>query len=140
MELERASQADDELVTAFARLLPQLNPSPALPDRAYLEALVADPRTYLLLARDPGIVGTLTLTVYPLPTGLHGQINAVVVDHAERGRGIGEALTREALRYARAAGAYRVMLTSRDTRKAAHRMYVRAGFETLGSHVFRRML
>jgi ribosomal protein S18 acetylase RimI-like enzyme len=44
-----------------------------------------------------------------------------VVDASARGRGIGEALTREALRIARDAGAYRVSLTSRNTRAAAHR-------------------
>jgi ribosomal protein S18 acetylase RimI-like enzyme len=157
MHIERVTQVDDALVAAFARLLPQLSlpgpqaahppqlglPGPQAahpPDRAHLEAMVGDPRSFLLLARDPDVVGTLTLTVFPLPTGLSAQINAVVVDEAARGRGIGEALTHEAVRLARAAGVYRVMLTSRDTRKAAHRMYLRAGFEQLGSHVFRLLL
>jgi ribosomal protein S18 acetylase RimI-like enzyme len=140
MNIERATRVDDELVAAFANLLPQLSSSPRLPDHAQLAAMIADDRTFLLLARDPGIVGTLTLTVYPLPGGLSGQINDVVVDEAARGRGIGEALTREAVRLARVAGAYRVTLTSRDTRKAAHRMYLRAGFELRGSQVFRMTL
>jgi ribosomal protein S18 acetylase RimI-like enzyme len=140
MNIERVTRVDDELVAAFANLLPQLTSTPRLPDHAHLMAMVADDRTFLLLARDPDIVGTLTLSVYPIPTGLSAQINAVVVDAAARGRGIGEALTREAVRLARAAGAYRLTLTSRDTRKAAHRMYLRAGFELLGSQVFRMTL
>lgn len=140
MQIERVTRVDDELVAALATLLPQLNSGPQPVDRAVLEALARDSRSYLLIARDPGIVGTMTLTLYPIPTGLTGQINAVVVDQAARGRGIGEAMTREAVRLARDAGAYRLTLTSRDTRKAAHRMYLRTGFEQLGSHVFRMAL
>lgn len=140
MQIERVRRVDDELIAALTGLLPQLGPQSHPPDRAALAAMVADDRTFLLLARDPGIVGTLTLTICPIPSGLVAQINAVVVDEAARGRGIGEAMTREAIQLARAGGAYRLTLTSRDTRKAAHRMYLRAGFEQLGSHVFRMAL
>jgi ribosomal protein S18 acetylase RimI-like enzyme len=144
MEIARATAADvDDLVAALAALHPQLASGPA-PGRAQITAMVESPVTFLLIARDPargrGIVGTLTLTLFPLPQGLHGQINAVVVDAAARGRGIGEALTREALRIARDAGAYRVSLTSRNTRAAAHRLYLRVGFERLDSSVFRLLL
>jgi ribosomal protein S18 acetylase RimI-like enzyme len=129
MHIERATQADDELVAAFARLIPQLTPTAPLPGRDDLARVVASPDTHLLIARDPGIVGSLTLTLLRLPTGLQGRINAVVVDAEARGRGIGEALTREAVQIAQLAGVRRITLSSRSEREAAHRMYRRVGFE-----------
>src|SRR5205814_9738561 len=52
-----------------------------------------------------------------------------LVDERARGRGVGEALTREALRRARERGARTVDLTSRAQREAANRMYERIGFQ-----------
>lgn len=51
-----------------------------------------------------------------------------VVDSA-RGRGVGEALTREAMARARAAGATSMVLHSQTQMAAAHRLYQRLGFE-----------
>jgi len=92
----------------------------------------------VLIARDAGaIVGALTLTLYRIPTGLQARIDDVVVDGAARGRGIGEALSREAIRIAREAGARNVSLTSRPAREAANRLYQRIGFQRLDTNVYR---
>lgn len=139
MHIEHAAAVDEELVAACARLFPQLSTSPP-PTREHLAALVASPGALLLIARDPHIIATLTLTLYRVPTGLHALINAVVVDEAARGRGVGEALTREAIRRARDAGAARVQLTSRNTREAAHRLYRKLGFDQPATTVFRMAL
>ncbi|HSP71020.1 MAG TPA: GNAT family N-acetyltransferase, partial [Gaiellaceae bacterium] len=61
-------------------------------------------------------------------------------DEAARGQGIGEALTREAIRLARLAGARRVDLTSRPHRAAAHRLYERIGFRRHETNVYRLTL
>ena len=139
MHIEHARAVDDELVAAFAQLYPQLSTSQP-PTRDDLAALVASPGAFLLMARDPHIVGTLTLTLYRVPSGLHALINAVIVDEAARGRGVGEALTRDAIRRARDAGAARVQLTSRNGREAAHRLYRRLGFDQPTTTVFRLAL
>jgi ribosomal protein S18 acetylase RimI-like enzyme len=136
MQIERATRADDELVAAFARLLPQLTSNAPLPGRDDLALMLASPSTYLLMARDPDVVGTLTLTLFRTPVGLQGRINTVVVDAAARGRGIGEALTRDAMRICRDAGVRRITLSSRLDREAAHRLYLRLGFELTGSRQF----
>ena len=60
-----------------------------------------------------------------------------MVDEVARGRGVGEALTNEAIGLARAAGARTVDLTSRPSRKAAGRLYQRAGFEERDTRVYR---
>lgn len=140
MHIERATRVDDELVAAVAMLLPQLNPNARLPTRDELANLLASASTHLLLARDPAIVGTLTLTVFPTLVGVQARINTVVVDAAARGRGIGEALTREAVRICREAGVRRITLSSRRERAAAHRMYGRIGFTTTPNETFHMLL
>jgi ribosomal protein S18 acetylase RimI-like enzyme len=102
---------------------------------------VASPATVLFVARDPHrngeIAGTLTLALFRIPTGLRAWIEDVVVDTEARGQGIGEALTRAAIQRAVAAGATTVDLTSRPSREAANRLYVRVGFTRRETNVYR---
>ena len=89
MRVERAAQADDELVAAFARLLPQLTTDVRPPGPAELMEIVADRGNTVLVARadNGGIVGVLTLITYRAPSGLKARIEDVVVDEAARGQG-----------------------------------------------------
>ncbi|HEY6176573.1 MAG TPA: GNAT family N-acetyltransferase [Kofleriaceae bacterium] len=140
MHIERVTGVDDGLVAAVAKLIPQLNPRSPVPTRDDLALMVASPGTHLLLARDPDIIGTLTLTVFRTLVGVQARINTVVVDAGARGRGIGEALTREAVRISSAAGVRRITLSSRRERAAAHRMYCRVGFEPTPNETFHMLL
>lgn len=138
VDVEVVRSVSDELVQAFARLLPQLSRSARPLDAEALRALATWPGNHLLVARVDGrILGTLTLVTFPIPTGLRAWIEDVVVDEEARGRGVGAALTREAVRLARAAGARTVDLTSRPSRAAANRLYERLGFELRDSKVYR---
>ena len=83
------------------------------------------------------IVGSLTLALFRIPTGLRAWIEDVVVDDAARGKGVGEALSRAAIARAKAAGAVSVDLTSRPSREAANRLYQRIGFELRETNVWR---
>jgi GNAT superfamily N-acetyltransferase len=88
--------------TAFGRLLPQLSRSAKPLDHQALAWIVACPVNTVLLARSQDeIVGTLTLVMFPIPSGLRARIEDVVVDAAARGQGVRAALTREALRLVR---------------------------------------
>lgn len=141
MRIEVAESVTGELVRAFERLMPLLSPSASPPAAAELNAIVGSPPTSVLVAREEErIVGTLTLAVFRIPTGVRAWIEDVVVDESARGRGIGEALTLEAVALARAAGARSVELTSRPTREAANRLYLRLGFEQRETNVFRLTL
>lgn len=142
MHIERQTAVTDELVEAFRRLMPQLSSSNPAPTRAELAEMIESPAITLLVARDDGgeIVGSLTLAMFRIPTGRRAWIEDVVVDSAQRGRGIGEALTREALAIAKAAGATTVDLTSRPSREAANRLYQRVGFEKRETNVYRYKL
>ncbi|HZQ84289.1 MAG TPA: GNAT family N-acetyltransferase [Acidimicrobiales bacterium] len=130
-----------DLVEAFVRLTPQLSKSNPPPGEAQLRELVESPATALLMAVDEDdgdrFVGTLTLVLFRIPTALRAWIEDVIVDEAVGGRGIGKALTREALARAKAAGAKTVELTSRPSREVANGMYRSLGFEPRDTNVYR---
>ena len=86
---------------------------------------------------DGVIVGSLTLVMYRIPTGLKAWIEDVVVDEAARGSGVGEALNFAAIDEARRRGAKAVNLTSRPSREAANRLYQRIGFSARDTNVYR---
>ena len=137
MKVGRATEVDDALAAAVARLVPQLSPKRQAAGLGELKKLVATPGTSLIVARDGAdVLGMLTLIVYRVPTGVRAWIHDVVVDETARGRGVGEALAREALRLAESAGAISVELTTRQEREAANRLYRRLGFELRETNVY----
>jgi ribosomal protein S18 acetylase RimI-like enzyme len=138
VDVEVLQAVTPEIVTAFQRLVPQLSRSAPPPDEQALAGMVSSPAITLLIARAGGeITGTLTLAMFPCPTGIRAWIEDVVVDEAARGLGIGDALTRKALDIAQAAGARTVDLTSRPSRVAAGRLYERVGFQLRESRLYR---
>ena len=137
-EVNICRDVTEEVVRAHAILIPQLYRSNPPPDRVALEALVASEASTLFLARVDGrIVGSLTLAMFRIPTGIRAWIEDVVVDESARGHGAGEALNRAALDHARANGAVTVDLTSRPSREAANRLYRRLGFQLRETNVYR---
>jgi ribosomal protein S18 acetylase RimI-like enzyme len=138
VRVEELREVTDEVVEAFNRLLPQLSRSAPPLDRAALERIAGSDATTLLAAWSGGrIAGTLSLVIFPIPTGTRAWIEDVVVDESARGQGIGEALTMAALRLAEAAGARTVDLTSRASREAAGRLYERVGFKSRETRFYR---
>ena len=165
LTIEVAREVTKQLVTAVANLIPQLSASSGPPSAAELAEIVESPGATLFVARlgapegapdgadgaaDPGdpaerpepgdpapIVGMLTFITYRIPTGVHGVVEDVVVDSSARGAGAGEALLQAALDAAREAGVRNVDLTSRSSREAANRLYVRMGFAARETNVYR---
>jgi len=139
MEIERITEISDEVVDAFNFLVPQLSTSSLIPTREHLAEIAANES--LLIARDPQqggrIVGSLTLVTFRIPTGVRAWIEDVIVDQAQRAKGIGEVLTRAALARAAELGAKTVDLTSRPSREAANRLYQRVGFKLRESNLYR---
>jgi ribosomal protein S18 acetylase RimI-like enzyme len=137
--VEEATSVTPELVAAFRKLTPQLSRTAPAPGGAELAEMVRSPATVLLMARDPeqGMVGSLTLVLFRIPTGVRAWIEDVVTDKESRGRGVAEILCREALNRASAAGARTVDLTSRPSREAANRLYRRLGFVQRDTNVYR---
>lgn len=133
------TEVTDQLVDAFATLIPQLSRSSPPPTREVLGEIIDSDATFLLVARDDDgtILGSLTLVLFRIPTGLRAWIEDVVVDDAARGKGVGEALNRYAIDVAAERGARSVDLTSRPSREAANRLYQRLGFEPRETNVYR---
>ncbi|MUH51934.1 MAG: GNAT family N-acetyltransferase [Actinobacteria bacterium] len=141
MTVEIATGVTPHLVEAFARLIPQLSKSSPPPTAGELAEMVTSPAVDLLIARDgDDVLGSLTLVVFRIPTGVRAWIEDVVVDGGARGRGVGEALNQFALDLARAKGAKTVDLTSRPSREAANRLYQRLGFVPRDTNVYRYSL
>lgn len=141
IDVAAASKVDDELVAAFGRLIPQLSRSATVPTREVIHEIIEARASTVLIARDlrnsGRIAGMLTLVVFRIPTGVRARIEDVVVDEDVRGRGVGEALSQEAVSRAVALGARTVELTSRPSREAANRLYQRLGFALRDSNVYR---
>jgi len=85
-------------------------------------------------------VGSLTLVLFRIPTGLRAWIEDVVVDESARGKGVGQLMNEAAIAYARNAGAKTVDLTSRPSRDVANRLYQRLGFKKRDTNVYRYVL
>lgn len=132
MQIEIATTADSELYEAFQRLVPQLTQNNPPPTQEELEALIHEPSSTLLLARNPAsrqIIGALNLTVYRVPTGVRAIIEDVIVDLSARGQGVGEALMQRAITLAKEKQAASIALTSNPLRVAANALYIKLGFE-----------
>lgn len=138
LRIEIATEVTDELLEAFVGLIPQLSSSNPPPTRAELAEIVASPATELFVAiADDKVVGSLTLVLFRIPTGLRAWIEDVVVDGAARGMGAGEALNAAAIDFAKARGVVSVDLTSRPSRESANRLYQRMGFKQRNTNVYR---
>lgn len=141
MVIVEMTEVTDEIVQAFARLIPQLTAFSEPPSRADLAIMAASEATMVLLARSDGeghqIVGTATLAVSRSPTGRHGWIEDVVVAKEARRQGLGRALTEALLARAREMGLRQVYLTSRPSREAANKLYLSMGFIKRETNVYR---
>jgi len=139
--VEMATQASDELVQAMQKLIPQLSSSNAPPSMKELNEVISSGSSVLFIARvENQIVGSLTLATFRIPTGIRAWIEDVVVDESARGHGVGEALNLAALDEAKRRGAITVELTSRPSREAANRLYLRLGFVSRETNVYRYTL
>jgi ribosomal protein S18 acetylase RimI-like enzyme len=144
IEITRAVSVDEEIVGAMVRLVRELSSSASPPRLDQLQEIVDSPCTVLLIARDRAaggrIVGTLTLAIFRIPTGVRAWIEDVVVEASARGTGVGAALSREALRIANERGVRTVDLTSRPSRAAANKLYQNLGFVLRDTNVYRYTL
>ena len=141
IEVMTADRATQELIEAFARLLPQLSASAAPLNLQSLGAIIEASTNTVLIARDLSaggrIVGTLTLVMFRIPTAVRAWIEDVVVDGEARGLGVGEALVSAAVNLGKQYGAKTIDLTSRQSRQAAHRLYEKVGFHVRDTSVYR---
>lgn len=141
IELRIATRQDALLLAALQAEMDDGDPAAVTDaDSAAMQAVLADMaaypdfRAYIAYEGDQA-VGSFTLMVFATPSqGGQSQalLDAVVVSRTRRGCGIGEAMVREALFMASAAGCYKLILSSNLKRRDAHRFYEDLGFRQHG--------
>ena len=138
MKIFRITNSSAELFAALERLLPQLSSSATTPSAEQIDELLNNENTHLFVAEVDGkIVGMLSLVVVDIPTGRKAWIEDVVVDEEARGLHIGQSLVEMAKSKATSLGAKKIYLTSNPSRKAAHALYEKCGFEEYNTTVFK---
>ena len=134
------TEVTKSLTDAYRVLIPQLSSSSNPPTEEALQRIIESDSAQILIAEDEkngGILGTMTLIIFQIPTGIRAWIEDVVVDSSARGRGIGKKLNLAALELAKQAGAKTVDLTSRPARKEANQLYKDIGFIQRETNVYR---
>lgn len=125
LELDSYSATD---VPALDALMHQLSATSCCTEKK-LDDVISDSNSHLYVAREDGnIIATATLCVSHTPEFTIGGIEAVVVDSANRGRGIAKLLMQHILKEAKRFGCVKLHLTSNPQREAANRLYQNIGF------------
>lgn len=135
--VELVSSLTEADAADLSDLIGQLSASSCF-DRERFEASVRHPATAVMVARVGGrIVGMATLVIVPLPTGVRGHVEDVVVSESQRSRGIGRMLLLEMIDRASQHGVGTLDLTSRAGRESAIRLYESVGFVRRETNVMR---
>lgn len=126
-ELTTLAYLSDGLVDQAHPYVPQLRDAQARAKDAILLAMLDGE------GGEGAIVGTLTVVppgspFIELAQGDEYELRMLAVSPIERGRGIGQALTKAGLSLAIERGASAVVLSTMETMHAAHRLYERMGF------------
>ena len=136
----RLTDIDNAMTERISQLLNSLRSVPVTIDETSLERLLSDDRFNLFVAEDDDrtVMGMLTLTSCPTLAGEKVWIEDVIVDEKFRGQGVGRALLRAAVEFARKElKTQAVYLTSNPSRVQARSLYRSEGFEEYETGVFR---
>lgn len=139
VSIRPVTEVTESLTDAYRVLIPQLSSSSSPPTGEALQRIIESDSAQILIAEDENgeILGTMTIIIFQIPTGIRAWIEDVVVDSSVRGKGIGKKLNLAALELAKQAGAKTVDLTSRPARQEANQLYRSIGFVERETNVYR---
>ncbi len=139
VSIRPVTEVTESLTDAYRVLIPQLSSSSSPPTGEALQRIIESDSAQILIAEDENgeILGTMTLIIFQIPTGIRAWIEDVVVDSSARGKGSGKKLNLAALELAKQAGAKTVDLTSRPARQEANQLYRSIGFAERETNVYR---
>lgn len=139
VSIRPVTEVTESLTDAYRVLIPQLSSSSNPPTGEALQRIIESDSAQILIAEDENgeILGTMTIIIFQIPTGIRAWIEDVVVDSSARGKGIGKKLNLAALELAKQAGAKTVDLTSRPARQEANQLYRSIGFAERETNVYR---
>ncbi len=141
LEIRKAVQQDVPRILELYRQL-EITTAPAEGDkqpeaddyRKVFDRISGYPGMELVVAEEDGqVIGSLEILVVPnlshkgLPWAL---VENVIVEETRRRSGVGRALMTYAINRAKAAGCYRITLSSNNNRQDAHRFYEAIGLKS----------
>ena len=139
VSIRPVTEVTESLTDAYRVLIPQLSSSSSPPTGEALQRIIESDSAQILIAENENgeILGTMTIIIFQIPTGIRAWIEDVIVDSSVRGKGIGKKLNLAALELAKQAGAKTVDLTSRPARQEANQLYRSIGFVERETNVYR---
>ena len=138
VEIIRLINITENDVIDLSKLISQLEGTEVTLSKKQLEEVIQSDNNIVFIAKlDGNIIGTFTLVIYRIITGLKASVEDVVVDSSLRGKGLGGDLLRFAIDYAKSIGVMKLDLTSRPTRIAANALYQKVGFQLRDTNVYR---
>lgn len=133
--VRQAQSSDRDEVTRLWAVLVELygrKADPALLQGSYHRIITGEARVRVfIILRDGVVAGTASLHLGRLSTwhdNYYGHIEDLIIDPAQRGRGLARLLMTHILEAAREEGLARLELTTRKTNHKAQRLYEELGF------------
>lgn len=118
-------------------LLAQLSSTATMDEQRMVEIVDHDATDLLIVRRGGRIKAMATFATIPLPSGLRGHVEDVVVDESLRGQGFARRLLVRMTEMAKERGLRTLDLTSRPSRTAALRLYESVGFKIRDTNTLR---
>lgn len=141
MRVIRLKFADTNSLRAVNHLLSQLSSRAQPMSRHDFRKMMEDEDVLLFVLRNvQEVVGMGTLVFIRTTTGCRARIEDVVIDEKYRGRGWGDKLTRRLISQARQKRTSYIELTSRPSRVAANRLYMKLGFKRHRTNTYRLVI
>ena len=135
IETLKSSEVTLEIQNQVTDLYKQLNPDNT--QKSLEEILRLDNNVIVLVCKiDITIVGIALLSTYKVISGYRGMIEDVVVDSAQRGKGIGRKLMKRLLEEGKKIGLDEILLFTGHHRSPAIALYKSLGFEMRNSGLY----
>lgn len=135
IEVLKHSDLTPDLQNQAADLYRQLNPDNT--QRPLKEILAPENNVVFIICKiDNAIVGTALLSTYKVISGYRGMVDDVVVDAAQRGKGIGRKLMKKLLEEGKKIGLDEILLFTGHHRAPAIALYTSLGFELRNSGLY----
>lgn len=135
IEILRRSDLTSEIQQQAAELYRQLNPDNT--QRPLKEILLPENNVIFIICKiDNKIVGTALLSTYKVISGYRGMVDDVVVDAAQRGKGIGRKLMAKLLDEGKKMGLDEILLFTGHHRAPAIALYTSLGFKMRNSGLY----
>lgn len=135
IELLTAPELTEAIQNQVADLYRQLNADKT--QRPLKEILQADNNVLFVICKiDDTIVGTALLSTYKVISGYRGMVDDVVVDSAQRGKGIGRKLMERLLEEGKKIGLDEILLFTGHHRAPAIGLYKSLGFNLRESGLY----